>query len=90
MKHNMPMRMVLGTCNPCGLFQRLFGRRGREGQRFQLFASSALGGRNLMFRDVTEKLLILSDEVDINQILGLDYVALLKGLGHEGRAIIHE
>ncbi|MGH0162597.1 UNVERIFIED_CONTAM: hypothetical protein FKN15_043248 [Acipenser sinensis] len=67
--------------------QRLFGRRGREGQRFQLFESSALGGRNLMFRDVTEKLLILSDEVDINQILGLDYVALLKGLGHEGSSM---
>ncbi|KAK6483648.1 melanotransferrin-like isoform X1 [Huso huso] len=67
--------------------QRLFGRRGRKGQRFQLFESSALGGRNLMFRDVTEKLLILSDEVDINQILGLDYVALLKGLGHEGSSM---
>lgn len=62
----------------------LFGHRGREKQRFQLFSSSVFGERDLLFRDATEKLSVLEDDVDVSQLLGLDYVALLKGLGHEG------
>lgn len=61
-----------------------FGRRGRERQRFQLFDSAPFGAADLLFKDVTEKLSILEDNKDISQVLGLDYVALLKGLGHEG------
>lgn len=61
-----------------------FGLRGRERQRFQLFNSSAYGMTDLLFSDVTEKLSILQEDMDISQVLGLDYVALLKGLGHEG------
>lgn len=37
-----------------------------------------------MFRDITDKLSILQQGIDISQVLGLDYVALLKGLRHEG------
>lgn len=62
----------------------LFGRQGRERQRFQLFSSSSFGENDLLFRDVTEKLVVLQDDIDVSQVLGLDYVALLKGLGHEG------
>lgn len=61
-----------------------FGLRGRERQRFQLFDSKPFGSNDLLFKDVTEKLAILPDNMDISQVLGLDYVALLKGLGHEG------
>lgn len=39
---------------------------------------------DLLFRDVTDKLSILQQGIDITQVLGLDYVALLKGLRHEG------
>lgn len=39
---------------------------------------------DLLFRDVTDKLFILQQGIDISQVLGLDYVALLKGLRHEG------
>uniref|UniRef100_A0A3B4CKA0 Serotransferrin n=1 Tax=Pygocentrus nattereri TaxID=42514 RepID=A0A3B4CKA0_PYGNA len=64
--------------------QMAFGWRGRERQRFQLFNSSVYGANDLLFSDVTERLSILQEDMDISQILGLDYVALLKGLGHEG------
>ncbi|XP_036382181.1 saxiphilin [Megalops cyprinoides] len=67
--------------------QMMFGRRGRERQRFQLFESQSYGASDLLFRDVTEKLAILPDDSDISQVLGLDYVALLKGLGHEGSSL---
>ncbi|KTF72094.1 hypothetical protein cypCar_00039935, partial [Cyprinus carpio] len=60
-----------------------FGRRGRERQRFQLFESASYGGSDLLFKDVTEKLSVLMEDMDMSQVLGLDYVALLKGLGHE-------
>lgn len=62
----------------------LFGQRGRERQRFQLFNSSSFGENDLLFKDVTDKLAVLADDMDVSQVLGLDYVALLKGLGHEG------
>lgn len=65
----------------------LFGRRGSEKQRFQLFSSSFFGVRDLLFRDATEKLSVLADDVDVSQVLGLDYVSLLKGLGHEGAEV---
>lgn len=64
-----------------------FGLRGRERQRFQLFDSKPFGSSDLLFKDVTEKLAILPDDMDISQVLGLDYVALLKGLGHEGSSL---
>lgn len=64
----------------------LFGHRGREKQRFQLFRSLPLGERDLLFQDATQKLSVLPDDGDVSQLLGLDYVALLKGLGHEGAA----
>nr|XP_046165890.1 saxiphilin-like isoform X1 [Oncorhynchus gorbuscha] len=67
--------------------QMAFGRRGRERQRFQLFNSAPFGAADLLFKDVTEKLSILEDNKDISQVLGLDYVALLKGLGHEGSSL---
>lgn len=65
------------------LFQTLFGR-GRDQQRFQLFSSSLFGENDLLFKDATQKLAVLPDDMDVSQVLGLDYVALLKGLGHEG------
>uniref|UniRef100_A0A3Q3K980 Serotransferrin n=1 Tax=Monopterus albus TaxID=43700 RepID=A0A3Q3K980_MONAL len=67
--------------------QMLFGHRGRERQRFQLFNSLTFGENDLLFRDVTDKLAVLPDGIDISQVLGLDYVALLKGLGHEGSSL---
>ncbi|XP_048835902.1 saxiphilin-like [Brienomyrus brachyistius] len=67
--------------------QTAFGRQGRARQRFQIFESISYGSRNLMFQDATEKLAILTDDSDISQVLGLDYVALLKGLGHEGSSL---
>ncbi|KAM6979780.1 saxiphilin-like [Aplochiton taeniatus] len=67
--------------------QVAFGRQGRERQRFQLFNSSGFGNSDLLFKDGTEKLVILPDDKDISQVLGLDYVALLKGLGHEGSSL---
>lgn len=33
---------------------------------------------------MTDKLIVLAEDMDVSQVLGLDYVALLKGLGHEG------
>ncbi|XP_051752841.1 saxiphilin-like [Ctenopharyngodon idella] len=67
--------------------QMSFGWRGRERQRFQLFESATYGGSDLLFKDVTEKLLVLLEDMDMSQVLGLDYVALLKGLGHEGSSL---
>ncbi|KAM9859647.1 saxiphilin-like [Aulostomus maculatus] len=67
--------------------QMLFGQRGRERQRFQLFNSSSFGENDLLFKDVTDKLAVLVDDMDVSQVLGLDYVALLKGLGHEGSSL---
>ncbi len=65
-----------------------FGWRGRERQRFQLFESASFGGSDLLFKDVTEKLSVLMEDMDMSQVLGLDYVALLKGLGHEGERLL--
>uniref|UniRef100_A0A3Q3FCU5 Serotransferrin n=1 Tax=Kryptolebias marmoratus TaxID=37003 RepID=A0A3Q3FCU5_KRYMA len=67
--------------------QLLFGRQGRERQRFQIFNSSTFGESDLLFRDVSDKLVVLPDDMDVSQVLGLDYVALLKGLGHEGSSL---
>ncbi|XP_071349939.1 saxiphilin-like [Trachinotus anak] len=67
--------------------QMLFGQRGRERQRFQLFNSSIFGESDLLFKDATDKLAVLPDDMDVSQVLGLDYVALLKGLGHEGSSL---
>lgn len=61
-----------------------FGRQGKERQRFQLFNSSLSGESDLLLRDVTDKLVVLPDDMDVSQMMGLDYVSLLKGLGHEG------
>ncbi|NXY89265.1 TRFEA protein, partial [Alcedo cyanopectus] len=67
--------------------QRLFGQKGKERARFELFTSAAFGGKNLLFRDATQHLQILEEQLEIAYILGLDYVALLKGLGHEGSSL---
>ncbi|XP_076012960.1 saxiphilin-like [Genypterus blacodes] len=67
--------------------QMLFGQKGRERQRFQLFNSTLFGENDLLFKDATEKLAVLPDDMDVIQVLGLDYVALLKGLGHEGSSL---
>ncbi|XP_066522642.1 saxiphilin-like [Hoplias malabaricus] len=67
--------------------QAMFGWRGKERQRFQLFNSSVYGTKDLLFSDVTEKLSVFNEDMDISLVLGLDYVALLKGLGHEGSSL---
>ncbi|XP_054248859.1 melanotransferrin-like [Indicator indicator] len=67
--------------------QRFFGRRGKERARFELFASAPFGGRNLLFRDATQHVQLLEEHLEIAHVLGLDYVALLKGLGHEGSSL---
>ncbi|XP_054641362.1 saxiphilin-like isoform X1 [Dunckerocampus dactyliophorus] len=67
--------------------QMLFGRQGRERHLFQLFDSSPFGESDLLFKDATSKLAAIPDGVDISQVLGQDYVALLKGLGHEGSSL---
>ncbi|MBN3306830.1 TRFE1 protein, partial [Amia calva] len=67
--------------------QGLFGRRGRERRLFQMFESGGQGGADLLFRDTTERLQVLPDGTDISHVLGLDYTALLKGLGHEGSSL---
>ncbi|XP_010574089.1 PREDICTED: serotransferrin-2-like [Haliaeetus leucocephalus] len=69
------------------MIQRLFGRKGKERARFELFASAPFGGKNLLFRDATQHLQLLEEQLEIAYILGLDYVALLKGLGHEGSSL---
>ncbi|XP_061730358.1 saxiphilin-like [Nerophis ophidion] len=67
--------------------QMLFGRQGRERHRFQLFNSLPFGETDLLFKDATVKVSMLPDGADISQVLGQDYVALLKGLGHEGSSM---
>ncbi|XP_028260991.1 saxiphilin-like isoform X1 [Parambassis ranga] len=69
------------------IIQMLFGQQGRERQRFQLFNSSTFEENDLLFKDETDKLAVLPDDMDVSQVLGLDYVALLKGLGHEGSSL---
>ncbi|NXI73606.1 TRFE2 protein, partial [Anseranas semipalmata] len=69
------------------MIQRLFGQKGKERARFELFKSSPFGGRNLLFRDDTQHLQLLEEQLEIAYVLGLDYVALLKGLGHEGSSL---
>ncbi|XP_063769132.1 melanotransferrin-like isoform X3 [Pseudophryne corroboree] len=66
------------------LIQNLFGRDGKHKSRLSLFTSETFGGQNLLFHDSTRGLQVLEDDVEVTGILGLDYVALLKGLGHEG------
>ncbi|KFW82492.1 Serotransferrin-2, partial [Manacus vitellinus] len=69
------------------MIQRLFGRKGKERARFELFTSAPFGGKNLLFRDTTQHLQLLEEQLEIAYVLGLDYVALLKGLGHEGSSL---
>ncbi|NXI01294.1 TRFE2 protein, partial [Pachycephala philippinensis] len=69
------------------MIQRLFGLKGKEKARFELFSSSSFGGKNLLFRDATQHLQLLEEQLEIAYILGLDYVSLLKGLGHEGSSL---
>ncbi|NWU80572.1 TRFE2 protein, partial [Onychorhynchus coronatus] len=69
------------------MVQRLFGRKGKERARFELFTSAPFGGKNLLFRDATQHLQLLEEQLEIAYVLGLDYVALLKGLGHEGSSL---
>ncbi|CAG06928.1 unnamed protein product [Tetraodon nigroviridis] len=64
--------------------QMLFGRKGQEVQRFQLFESALFGKKDLLFRDATDRLFVLPENVDVSQVVGQDYVALLKSLRHEG------
>ncbi|NXP34488.1 TRFE2 protein, partial [Leiothrix lutea] len=70
-----------------GMIQRLFGRKGKERARFELFSSASFGGKNLLFRDATQHLQLLEEQLEIAYVLGLDYVALLKALGHEGSSL---
>ncbi|NXF28985.1 TRFEB protein, partial [Nyctibius bracteatus] len=69
------------------MIQRLFGQKGKERARFELFTSAPFGGKNLLFRDATQHLQLLEEQLEIAYVLGLDYVALLKGLGHEGSSL---
>ncbi|NXS65550.1 TRFE2 protein, partial [Pandion haliaetus] len=69
------------------MIQHLFGRKGKERARFELFTSAPFGGKNLLFRDATQHLQLLEEQLEIAYVLGLDYVALLKGLGHEGSSL---
>ncbi|NXG34968.1 TRFE2 protein, partial [Dromaius novaehollandiae] len=69
------------------MIQHLFGRKGKERTRFELFTSAPYGGKNLLFQDATQHLQLLEEQLEIAYVLGLDYVALLKGLGHEGSSL---
>ncbi|NXE63892.1 TRFE2 protein, partial [Calcarius ornatus] len=69
------------------MIQRLFGQKGKEKARFELFSSAPFGGKNLLFRDATQHLQLLEEQLEIAYVLGLDYVALLKALGHEGSSL---
>ncbi|NWY19525.1 TRFEB protein, partial [Aphelocoma coerulescens] len=69
------------------MIQRLFGPKGKERARFELFSSAPFGGKNLLFRDRTQHLQLLEEQLEIAYVLGLDYVSLLKGLGHEGSSL---
>ncbi|KAM6423239.1 ovotransferrin-like isoform 3-T3 [Liasis olivaceus] len=67
--------------------ERLFGNSGKEKARFELFASAPFRGTDLLFHDTAQYLQLLGEETEISQVLGLDYVALLQGLGHEGTSL---
>ncbi|KAK9391435.1 melanotransferrin-like [Crotalus adamanteus] len=69
------------------VIQDLFGKSGKEKGRFELFASAPFRGRDLLFHDATQHLRLLAEETEITQVLGLDYVTLLQGLGHEGSSL---
>ncbi|NXB62206.1 TRFE2 protein, partial [Struthidea cinerea] len=69
------------------MIQHLFGHKGKERARFELFSSAPFGGKNLLFRDATQHLQLLEEQLEIAYVLGLDYVSLLKGLGHEGSSL---
>ncbi|NXD11191.1 TRFEB protein, partial [Nothocercus nigrocapillus] len=69
------------------MIQNLFGRKGKERARFELFTSAPYRGKNLLFQDATQRLQLLEEQLEIAYVLGLDYVALLKGLGHEGSSL---
>ncbi|XP_054851717.1 melanotransferrin-like [Eublepharis macularius] len=69
------------------LIQNLFGKKGKEKARFELFASAPFSGKNLLFHDATQYLQMIEEEAELSQVLGLDYVALLQGLGHEGSSL---
>ncbi|XP_068094533.1 serotransferrin-1-like isoform X2 [Hyperolius riggenbachi] len=71
------------------LVQNLFGRAGKYKSHLELFTSQAFGGQNLLFHDTTQELQVLEDDLEVSGILGLDYVALLKSLGHEGVSLDH-
>ncbi|KAM4808085.1 serotransferrin-2-like [Rhinophrynus dorsalis] len=71
------------------LIQGLFGLTGKQRSRFSLFTSLPFGGQNLIFHDSTKGLQILGEDTEVAAILGMDYVALLKGLGHEGISLDH-
>ncbi|XP_078277518.1 saxiphilin-like [Rhinoraja longicauda] len=70
-----------------GMVQNLFGRNGSYRRRFQLFSSTAFNRKNLMFGDATVRLQLLTDNSDLSHVLGLGYMALLKGLGHHGSSL---
>ncbi|XP_028565911.2 ovotransferrin-like isoform X2 [Podarcis muralis] len=69
------------------VIQHLFGKKGREKARFELFASAPFRGKNLLFHDATHHFQLVDEEAEISHVLGLDYVALLQGLGHEGSSL---
>ncbi|KAJ7309911.1 hypothetical protein JRQ81_008005 [Phrynocephalus forsythii] len=62
-------------------------REGQEKGRFALFASDPFRGKNLLFHDATTRLQVLDEDAEISCVLGLDYLALLQGLGHEGSSL---
>ncbi|KAH0625524.1 hypothetical protein JD844_015070 [Phrynosoma platyrhinos] len=56
-----------------GLTQ-LFGEKGKEKARFELFTSAPFRGKNLLFRDATRRLrIVVGEEADVSQVLGMDY-----------------
>uniref|UniRef100_A0A8D0BNM8 Transferrin-like domain-containing protein n=1 Tax=Salvator merianae TaxID=96440 RepID=A0A8D0BNM8_SALMN len=69
------------------LLQHLFGTKGKEKTRFELFTSAPFKGKDLLFQDATHSFQLLKEETEISRVLGLDYVALLQGLGHEGSSL---
>ncbi|KAG8455832.1 hypothetical protein GDO86_001869, partial [Hymenochirus boettgeri] len=71
------------------VIQDMFGLKGKWKSLFSLFTSIPFGGQNLMFHDSTQELEVLGNDEDVSSVLGMDYVALLKGLGHEGISLEH-
>ncbi|XP_077163968.1 lactotransferrin-like isoform X1 [Paroedura picta] len=69
------------------LIQNLFGKKGKEKNRFELFTSAPFSGKNLLFHDATQYLQVVEEEAELSHVLGLDYVTLLQGLGHEGSSL---